>query len=166
MQLLNLTQLKRLQQAVYIKRLLYARINTNLDYLARNKHIKLVKSRTVSDSKLLNICYAYNDKQNKDIGKDKLLILPFEYFNHPIFTDFTLVTKDSAYSKVDVSSLIYLKQIDELISFIDTIINTLIDNKPTDRNEILLLDNLIKDDNHYTLVLQYIKFCINKLTVV
>ena len=73
MNVLTLSELKELEQALNVKRMIERRTDHQLHGINRYKRRDVVKTRLVNGKKLQNIFYAYLSNQAKDIDKSKLV---------------------------------------------------------------------------------------------
>lgn len=157
MNILRLPELKRLQEALLVKRLIERRVDAQLAVLHRYHRSDVVKTRRVNMVRLQYIFYAYLANQNKDVDKDKLVILPIEYYNHELFNRCTCVGPDNAYSKVTEPAKTYLLQTDTILFTIDEVINIFNKKHPTTHNEASLYTHLLNNSKDYSVILYLVK---------
>ena len=157
MNVLTLSELKELQQALNVKRMIEVRADHQLHGINRYKHRDVVKTRLVNGKKLQNIFYAYLSNQAKDIDKSKLVILPIIHYNDPVFNKVNCIPSQRAYSTLTDPTKCYLIETDRLLSAIDALINKLTDNRPSLDDEVKLYKFLLADTTDYYLALNCIK---------
>ena len=157
MNVLTLSELKELQQALNVKRMIEARTDHQLHGINRYKRRDVVKTRLVNDKKLQNIFYAYLSNQAKDIDKSKLVILPIIHYDDPVFDKVNCISVHSTYSTLTDPTKRYLIETDRLLSAIDALINKLTDNRPTIDDEVKLYELLLADITDYYLAFNCIK---------
>ena len=157
MNVLTLCELKELEQALNIKRMIERRTTDQLHSIKRYQRRDIVKTREVDDKQLQNICYAYLSNQVKDIDKSKLTILPITYYNDPGFSKVNCIDSNKAYATLTEPTKRYLIETDRLLSAIDALINKLTDNRPTIDDEVKLYELLLADITDYYLAFNCIK---------
>ena len=157
MNILTLSELKELQQALNVKRMIEARTDHQLHGINRYKRRDVVKTRLVNGKKLQNIFYAYLSNQTKDIDKSKLVILPIIHYDDPVFSKVNCIPSQRAYSTLTDPTKRYLIETDRLLSAIDALINKLTDNRPTIDDEVKLYELLLADITDYYLAFNCIK---------
>ena len=157
MNILTLSELKELEQALNVKRMIERRTDHQLHGINRYKRRDVVKTRLVNGKKLQNICYAYLSNQTKDIDKSKLTILPITYYNDPVFSKVNCIDSNKAYATLTEPTKRYLIETDRLLSAIDALINKLTDNRPTIDDELKLYELLLADIIDYYLAFNCIK---------
>ena len=157
MNILTLSELKELQQALNVKRMIEVRAVHQLHGINRYKRRDVVKTRQVNDKMLQNIFYAYLSNQAKDIDKSKLVILPIIHYDDPIFSKVNCIPSQRAYSTLTDPTKRYLIETDRLLSAIDALINKLTDNRPSLDDEVKLYKLLLADNTDYYLAINCIK---------
>lgn len=157
MNILTLSELKELEQALNVRRMIEQRTDDQLHALKRYQRRDIVKTCRVNGIKLQNICYAYLSNQAKDIDKSKLTILPITYYNDPIFSKVNCIDVKRAYATLTDPTKRYLIEVDRLLSAIDALINKLTDNTPTLDDEVNLYKYLLADTTDYYLAINCIK---------
>ena len=157
MNVLTLSELKELQQALNVKRMIEARTDHRLHGINRYKRRDIVKTRLVDGKKLQNIFYAYLSNQAKDIDKSKLVILPIIHYDDPVFDKVNCIPSQRAYSTLTDPTKRYLIETDRLLSAIDAFINKLTDNRPSLDDEVKLYNSLLANTTDYYLAINCIK---------
>lgn len=157
MNVLTLSELKELEQALNIKRMIERRVNDRLYAIKRYQRRDVVKTRQVNDKMLQNIFYAYLSNQAKDIDKSKLVILPIIHYDDPVFSKVNCIPSQRAYSTLTDPTKRYLIETDRLLSAIDALINKLTDNRPSLDDEVKLYKLLLADNTDYYLAINCIK---------
>lgn len=157
MNILTLCELKELEQALNVKRMIESRADYQLHGINRYKHRDVVKTRLVNGKKLQNIFYAYLSNQAKDIDMSKLVILPIIYYNDPVFSNINCIPSQRAYSTLTEPTKRYLIETDRLLSAIDALINKLTDNRPSLDDEVKLYNCLLANTTDYHLAHNCIK---------
>lgn len=157
MNVLTLSELKELQQALNVKRMIEVRADHQLHGIKRYKRRDVVKTRLVNGKMLQNICYVYLSNQTKDIDKSKLIILPITYYNDPVFSKVNCIDSNKAYVTLTDPTKRYLIETDRLLSTLDALINKLTDNRPTIDDEVKLYELLLADITDYYLAFNCIK---------
>ena len=157
MNILTLSELKELQQALNVKRMIERRVNNQLYAIQRYQRRDVVKTRQVNDKMLQNIFYAYLSNRAKDIDKSKLVILPIIHYDDPVFSKVNCIPSHRAYSTLTEPTKRYLIETDRLLSAIDALINKLTDNRPSLDDEVKLYKLLLADNTDYYLAINCIK---------
>lgn len=157
MNVLTRSELKELQQALNVKRMIEARTDHQLHGINRYKRRDVVKTRLVNGKKLQNIFYAYLSNQAKDIDKSKLVILPIIHYNDSVFDKVNCISVHRAYSALTDPTKRYLIETDRLLSAIDALINKLTDSPPSLDEEVKLYKLLLAENTDYYLAINCIK---------
>ena len=157
MNVLTLSELKELEQALNIKRMIERRVNDRLYAIKRYQRRDVVKTRQVNDKMLQNIFYAYLSNRAKDIDKSKLVILPIIHYDDPVFSKVNCIPSQRAYSTLTDPTKRYLIETDRLLSAIDALINKLTDNRPSLDDEVKLYKLLLAENTDYYLAINCIK---------